>query len=514
MNKNSRTRNSALNLAVNVFYQIAVLFIAFFTRRVFIKNLGIDYLGISGLFTNILELFALAELGIGTAMSFSMYKHLADGNKKKLQELNTYYKKMYNRIALIILLVGLALLPFLKYIINLKENIPNVEIYYLINLLSSVFSYLFVYKTTIVGADQNGYRLKAVSISIEITKSVLQILAIVVLKSYLWYLLVQIICTVTYNIISSKLAEKWYPFIKEDAELPKKEKKELWDNIKSMFCYKMGNSVMNHTDNILTSILVSTTTVGLFSNYTMIYIKISSFINIIFGSITASVGNLNVTSTATEKYRRYKVLELMSYFLFAVAGIGIWFIADEVVIAMSATTEYLLDRSILVVIIINYYIMGLLNPNCVFRQTSGLFKVAKYSMVVCCILNIVFSIIFGKIWGLFGIILGSIVSRLLTNVWYEPYVLYKKFFDKNPMEYYIREGLRILIVLAIIMLLTPLINLVDFYNLYLRIGVKFIICLTIPTMILILINWRSEEFQYLLDKVKFIFKSYKDKLKN
>ena len=129
-------------------------------------------------------------------------------------------------------------------------------------------------------------------------------------------------------------------------------------------------------------------------------------------------------------------------------------------------------------------------------------------------LYIIFSIIFGKIWGLFGIILGSIVSRLLTNVWYEPYVLYKKFFDKNPMEYYIREGLRILIVLAIIMLLTPLINLVDFYNLYLRIGVKFIICLTIPTMILILINWRSEEFQYLLDKVKFIFKSYKDKLKN
>ena len=310
------------------------------------------------------------------------------------------------------------------------------------------------------------------------------------------------------------MAEKWYPFIKEDAELPKKEKKELWDNIKSMFCYKMGNSVMNHTDNILTSILVSTTTVGLFSNYTMIYMKISSFINIIFGSITASVGNLNVTSTATEKYRIYKVLELMSYFLFAVACIGIWFIADEVVIAMSATTEYLLDRSILVVIIINYYIMGLLNPNCVFRQTSGLFKVAKYSMVVCCILNIVFSIIFGKIWGLFGIILGSIVSRLLTNVWYEPYVLYKKFFDKNPMEYYIREGLRILIVLAIIMLLTPLINLVDFYNLYLRIGVKFIICLTIPTMILILINWRSEEFQYLLDKVKFVFKSYKDKLKN
>ena len=200
----------------------------------------------------------------------------------------------------------------------------------------------------------------------------------------------------------------------------------------------------------------------------MIYIKISSFINIIFGSITASVGNLNVTSTATEKYRVYKVLELMSYFLFAVACIGIWFIADEVVIAMSATTEYLLDRSILVVIIINYYIMGLLNPNCVFRQTSGLFKVAKYSMVVCCILNIVFSIIFGKIWGLFGIILGSIVSRLLTNVWYEPYVLYKKFFDKNPMEYYIREGLRILIVLAIIMLLTPLINLVDFYNLYFK----------------------------------------------
>ena len=514
MNKNSRTKNSALNLTINVFYQIVVLCITFLTRRVFIKNLGIDFLGISGLFTNILNLFALAEFGIGTTMSFCMYKHLADNNIQKLQELNTYYKKMYNRIALIILLVGLAILPFLKYIINLNTDIPNIEIYYLISLLNSVFSYLFVYKTTIVNADQKEYRLKIISILVEIVKALLQIFAIIFLKSYLWYLLIYIICTVAYNVICSKLAEKWYPFLKKDAELAKAEKKELWENIRSMFYYRMGDVVMNYTDNILTSILVSTTIVGYFSNYITIYSKLASLIAMVLGSSTASVGNLNATSTTTEKYRIYRVLELISYFLFTIASIGIWFIADEVVTAMSGTTEYLLDRSILIVIIMNFYTVGLLKPYIVYRQTSELFKAAKYSMAICCILKIIFSIIFGKIWGLFGIILGSVVARLFTSSWYEPYVLHKKFFDKNPMEYYIREGLRVLVVLAIIVLLTPLISMVNFYNLYLRIGVKFIICLTIPTIILVLLNWKSEEFQYLLGKVKFVLKNYKNKLKN
>jgi len=514
MNKNSRTKNSAMNIAINIFYQVTILLLSFLTRRVFIKNLGVDYLGISGLFSNVLELFSLAELGIAASISFSMYKYLAEKNVKKLVQLNSYYKTLYNRIAVTILVFGIALIPFLKFIINFENDIPNIEIYYLVCLLNSVFSYLFVYKTTIVGADQSEYRLKVVNILLEIAKAILQIFAIVILKNYLIYLLVQILITFTGNLIKSKLAEKWYPFIKEKAELPEEEKKDLWTNIKSMFFYKIGSSVMNHTDNILTSMIVSTTMVGIYSNYTMIYLKISSFIGLIFNSISASVGNLNAQSNGEELYRTFKILSMMSYILFMVACVGMWFVMEDAITAISGSTNLILEKPILIVTIVNYYCMGILNPNTIYRQTTGLFKVAKYSMLLCCILNIIFSIILGKIWGLFGIILASIIARLLTNIWYEPYILYTKFFEKNPLEHYSREFIRVLVLIGTIILMTPMIQLIAFSNLYMNILLKSILCLVIPAMILYIIYGRSEEVKFLMNKFQSVFHILQKKVKN
>ena len=292
MNKNSRTKNSMINVTVSVIYQIFMLLITFITRRVFIENLGVDYLGIGGLFSNLLEILALAELGIGGAISFSMYKEIAENNQEKLKALNTYYKSLYNRIAIIVLIIGLSLLPFLKYLINLENEVQNVEVYYLIYLFNAVFSYLFVYKTTIVTADQKEYKLKAISCAFEILKAALQIISLIVFKNFLLYLFIQVFCTLLGNFIKSKMAEKWYPFIKENKELDKIEKNNVWSNIKSMFFYKFGGVALNNTMNLLISVLVNTTMVGYYSNYTMIYNKINSFITLFFSSILASVGNV------------------------------------------------------------------------------------------------------------------------------------------------------------------------------------------------------------------------------
>lgn len=513
MNNKSRTKNSFLNLIGSITNQIILLFLTFITRRVFIKSLGIDYLGISGLFGNLLELFSLAELGISSAIVFSMYKYLAEKNEKKLQELINYYKILYNRIALIVLLLGLMALPFLKYIIHLETSIPNIETYYLIYLLNSAISYLFVYKTTIVYADQSDYKLKWVNILLELLKNILQITVLIVFKNYLSFLFIQIGMTFLGNLINSKYAENLYPFIKEKAELPVQEKKELWNNIKSMFFYKIGGPIMNNTDNLLISILVSTTMVGIYSNYTMIYLKIYSFINLFFSSIMASVGNLNVNSTAEQKYKIYNVLSFISYILFSTACIGIWFLADDVVIAISGSNKYVLTKDVLTVIIMNFYCMGLLNPNVAFRQTTGLFKMAKYSMLICCILNIGLSIALGYIWGLLGIILASVLSRVLTNVWYEPYILYSDFFKKDPKEYYLGEIKKIVLLVIIIIIINPLIDTVRFNSLYLNIFIKFIICCTISSFILWIVYHKKDEFQFLKVKLKEIF-NYILSLKN
>lgn len=504
MNQKTRTENSTINLIVNISYQVFMLLITFVTRRIFIENLGIDFLGIGGLFSNLLEILALAELGIGSAISFSMYKEIAENNQEKLQALNTYYKILYNRIAITVLLIGLALLPFLKYLIKLENEIPNIESYYLIYLLNTVFSYLFVYKTTIVTADQKEYKLKLISCGTEIVKALLQIISLVIFKNFLFYLLIQICCTLLGNFIKSRLAEKWYPFIKGNKGLSEKEKQNVWDNIKAMFMYKFGGVVLNNTTNILISVLVNTTMVGFYSNYTMIYNKILGFISLFFSSVLASIGNLNVTSTKEKKYSIYKTLNFVSFWLFAFASIGIYFLAEDVIIAMSGSGEFLLDKSILIVSLINFYVQGILYPNLTFRQTTGLFKMAKYSMLISAILNLVLGIVLGNLFGLFGILLAVVLARVLTNVWYEPYLLYKKFFDKKSLKYFINELKKIIICILIIGLMSPLLNSITIGHLYTRIIVKFILCCFIPNCILLILFHKTEEFQYLLEKVRKI----------
>lgn len=514
MNKDTRTKNSLTNIIVNFLYQFIIILISFFSRRIFIETLGVEYLGISGLFTNIIGILALAELGIGSAISYSMYKEIANNNTEKLKALTTYYKSLYNKIALIILVAGLALLPFLKYIVKLETEIDNIEIYYIINILNTVISYLFVYKTTIVTADQKEYKMKLINCILEVLKLFGQIFVLIQFKSYLLYLGMQMLFVLIGNIIRSNKATKWYPFIKEKAELSKEDKTNVWTNIKSMFCYKIGGVIQGNTDNILISMLVNTGMVGYYSNYTTILNKLDGIIGIFFNSITASIGNFNVLSKKEDKCKIFNVLTFFSGYLFLIACIGIYFVGEDVIIAMSGNTAFVLEKSILIISIILFYFRGMLYPILSFRTTTGLFKMAKYSTLMWALLNIIFSIIFGKIMGLFGIILATVVSLLMTNAWYEPYLLYKKFFNKSPMEYYIKHILRFVLIGIIILLMTPIMNLITIDHLYIRIIVKFILSLIIPNIIFILVYCRSEEFKYIVEKIKEILSGFSTWLKN
>lgn len=512
MNQNSRTRNSIVNIIVNFGYQFLIVLLTFITRRIFIENLGINFLGISGLFANVLGILALAELGIGGAMSFSMYKEIAENNQDALKALSSYFKTLYNRIALIILIVGIVLLPFLKYLIKLEENIPNLEIYYLISLVNTVISYLFVYKTTIAYADQNDYKLKVISCGMELLKSVLQILSLLVFKNYFLFLGIQVFFSFLSNYIKSKFTEKWYPFTKEKKELDEVKKKMVWDNIKPMFIYKFAGVALNSTDNILISIMINTTMVGIYSNYTMIFNKIYGFINLFFSSIIASVGNLNVTSNGNKIYSLYKIISFLSFWMYCIAVVGIYFIAEDVIMMISGTTRFLLDKSILIISLINFYMRGMLEITGIYRQTTDLFKMTKKAVIYCALINLLLSLIFGSYLGLFGILLATSLSRLCTSLWFEPYKLYKNLFKERPINYLKTQTTRVLICIGIIIIMTPLVNCICIDHLYIRIAIKFLFCCIIPNIFIILIYKKSYEFKYLFNKLKDIFKKIKQKV--
>lgn len=241
-------------------------------------------------------MLSMADLGFGTAMVYSFYKPLAENDHGKIAALIAFYKKVYNFIALGVAIIGLALVPFLEYIVNLDEKIPYIRVYYLFFLANTVLSYLFVYKTSIINADQKNYIVSKYQMLVNFGRVLFQSIFLLITKNYFIYLIIQVFATLANNIITSQKANKLYPYIKKSAnKLDQAEKKNIYANMKSIFIYKISGVLLNGTDNIIISILVGTVWVGFYSNYNLVMNALNNFINIIYSSATASLGNVIIS---------------------------------------------------------------------------------------------------------------------------------------------------------------------------------------------------------------------------
>ena len=492
MESKSRTENSIRNVIIGFALHIFTLCLSFVVKTIFIKVLGSEYLGIKDLYSNILMILSLTDLGIGNAIIFCIYKPVAEGNTKKISALMCYYKKCLNIICIIVLFVGIGFIPFLKYIVNASLSQRELIIYYLLFLFNTVASYLFSYRAIIISANQEMYLQKICYSIICIIKSALEIIVILFLKSFLMYLIIDILSTLLFNITVSTVAQVRYPYIREKVNLSHKEKKEILNNIKAMLPYKIGYVILYNTDNILLSILVGTIAVGYFSNYMTIILAISEFANIVIRSLQYSVGNFNVNADSERKFKLFKKLQFLSFWIYGVTGICLYILLNDF-ITLWIGEKFLLSQPVILINIINYYYLGIYNIISIFRETTELFKKTKYVMLITAILNIVFSIILGSKFGLFGIILGTIISYWLTLYWYEPYCLYKIYFKKN-FKGYIITSLKQLVCLLICGLM--MFVFMDYFvpSNFLLFFVKAFMCFIITNFLMFLFNIKSKDF--------------------
>lgn len=433
--KSSRTKNSIRNITFSFGYQVLVLILGFINRTIFIKILGVNYLGISGLFSDILSMLSLADLGFGVALTYSMYKPLAENDYRRLAGLTNLYKKVYRIIALAVSLIGLALVPFLKYLVHLSRPIPNLQLYYILFLANTVASYLVVYKTSILTADQKDYMLSKYRSIFSFFQTVFMTLFLWLTHNYTVYLCVQVFFTYAVNFYCSYIAEKEYPFIKEKVELPFSEVKEIFRNLYSVFLYKISGVLLNATDNTLISVLVNTSMVGYYSNYSMIITNVTNLINTLFYSLTASLGNLVVKEKAERRYQVFQMIQSVSIILSTICICGFTFLIQDF-IRLWLGNKFVLDYPILIAIIINFYLSIILLPIWVYREATGLYQQTKYIMVITALINLVLSIWWGRIFGVAGILLASAVARLSTYVWYEPILLFKEYFGISSWIYF------------------------------------------------------------------------------
>lgn len=432
-----RTKKALINISFNLINQILTLLLSFLSRTVFIRTLGAEYLGISGLFNDVLNLLSMADLGFGTAMIYSFYKPLANKDHRKMAGLITFYKKIYRMIAGLVTIIGILLVPFLPYLVNLENDLPNLELYYLFSLSNVVVSYLCVYRTSVLAADQKGYLITKITMIFNIGKTVLQIISLIVWKNYLLYLVIGTIISLLNNMAASYYATKMYPFIQRPVVLDKSEKRNIFDNLGSVFLYKVSSVLLNATDNILISVLVGTVAVGYYSNYLMIQNRIVALYSLVFTSMTASIGNLIVTEKAEKRYEIFQCEQSVG-FLFCGVVVPCFVILVDDFIGIWLGAEFVFPFAVTCAIGLNMYLGCVLQPLWSYREATGLYKKTKWVMVCCAVLNLIFSVLFGKLAGTVGIIFSSGLARIMTYVWFEPKLLFQDYFEMSSKKYYIQ----------------------------------------------------------------------------
>lgn len=490
----SRTSKSFVNIFFGLGQQFFSIIFSFITRTVFIHYLSKELLGVNSLFANVLSILSLADLGLDTAMIYSLYKPLSEKNEQKLSALVNYFRKLYLGVAGIIFVLGIILMPFLRFLIGENTNINGLYIYYLIFLIDTCISYTLANRFAIVNADQKSYIIKKYTLFFNALKCFLQCLSLILFKSFLLYLIIQVLTTFLLNFVCAKKAKKLYPFIKKEEALSKTDKKEIFANIKSLIFYKIGGVVFANSDNILISAMLGVIMVGIYTNYLTLINAVNNIITIAFTAVSFSVGNLIAKESKKQQYAVFKKLNFFSLFLFGIATVCFVVLLNDFVYLWIGT-DFLLNMNVVVVIAINFYMQGILRPIWVYRDSAGLFKQVQFLPLVTSALNIVFSIILGLKFGLFGILGATVIARVLSNFWYEPYILTKLYF-KNGFIDYMKKLLKNIIIISICSIIFIYINSLVFSYNWTSMFLMAIITFVGTLIIFIVLYHKEEEFLF------------------
>ena len=501
----SRTKNSIVNSTTSIITQVLTVVMDFVVKTIFIQVLGSEYLGINGLFSNIITLLSLADLGIGIAIPYSLYKPLADKNVSKIKALMKYYSKIYNIIGLVVLGIGLSLTPFLPLIIKDMPNIPHIYLIYMMFVTHSALSYLFVYKRFLIDSDQKGYIVSRITFTCSMLLNIFRVALLLLTKNFILYLGCSIVFVVIQNVWYSKKADKLYPYLKEKSteKIDKKDLQEINKNIKSLFIYKIGSVIANGTDNIIISKFIGLITVGLYSNYLLIINSLNNVVSQLFNAITSSIGNLIATNNERSK-SIYEKLNFFNFYIFSLCSICL-FILINPFIYLWIGPNYMLSGFVTALLALNFYTAGMQCVTNSFRTAYGLFYIAKFRPIIMVILNIIISLILVKPLGVAGVIIGTIASRLITTAWLDPYIVYKYGFKANPISYYTRYVYYMMIFVISSAIIKLIVQYLIIKSIIMWIIVALITFIVYNLIILVLFH-NTEEFKYFYDKLKSLIK--------
>ncbi|HKL57373.1 MAG TPA: hypothetical protein VJ854_03155 [Sphaerochaeta sp.] len=503
----SRLDKSVRNIKFGTLGLILSYISGFIARKIFVMFLSMEYLGISGLFANILMVLSLAELGFGGAISYSLYKPLAFGETYKIQALMKLYRRAYRIIGTVVLVLGFAFTPFLSVLMKEVPDIPHLYSIYWLFVLNSGSSYFLGYKRTVIIADQKSYINSIYLYGFQVLKHVLQILVLVVTGNYILFLVVLLLCTIGENLTITLRVNSLYAYLKEktDATLTRDDKEKIKRNIVALTFHKAGGVLVNGTDSIILVKFVSLVSAGLFANYTLLQSSVGGIVGLIFSSITASIGNLSAERGAEGSKNLFDELHFISAWVYGFTALCLYFLCNPF-ISLWLGRAYLFPQSVVFVIVLNYYLAGMRRPVLAFKDSLGLFWYDRYKSLLQAAINLVVSILLARRFGVLGVLVGASVSVLATSFWIEPYVVFRFGFDKPLGQYFFQYLGYTLVTLVAGFATYFTLSLITIPNTIIRFSVSFLAVITVPNVVYLLFFHRLSLFKEVLAIVKRLSK--------
>ena len=498
-----RLDNASRNIKYATISFAVVNLLKFVVRFVFVRTLPVEFLGINGLFSNIISVLSLAELGIGPAIVYSLYKPLAIGDTETVKSLMQLFKKAYVRIGCFIIIVGLSISPWLEWFIKDKPSIDGLKIFYAIFILNTGLSYFFSYKRNLLIADQKQYVDNLYQSIVQIILALGQVVSLMIYPSFLVYIILMLVATLIENYWLSQKTEQLYPYIKTYTYIPLSAgiKQTIKHNVGAMILHKVGSIVVFGSSNLILSKFVGLVAVGMYSNYYMVINALNNFAGKFFGSITASIGNLIALDTEEKKLRIFKVTEFLTAWQAANIFVG-FVVMFNPLIELWLGKTYLFGQQIVIWLSINFYFNYMRKAVQTFKDASGLYWQDRYKPFVESVINFVASVYLAKSYGVIGVIWGGIISTLGVCFWWEAYVLFKCGLKRPLVEYFGLVSKYVLVTFGITwvtynayMLFVNNMSVVNFI-------LGCLICLVITNIMWCIIFCRTGEFAYVVNVIK------------
>lgn len=498
-----RIQKAGKNIIFGYISNLVILLVNFIQRTVFIYVLGKTLSGVNGVYTDVLSVLSLTELGIGTALNYSLYKPVAERDYEKIKSYMRFYKRAYLTIAGVIAVLGIAISPFLKYILKNPGSftIRELTLYYYLFLFNTVISYFVAYKYSLVNAEQKNYIQTNITTLTKIAVALAQISVLFLTRNFLFYLLAQSFVELIQKFFVTIYLNRLYPYLRDRDVKPltTEETGVITTKTKALLCSKIGDVARLQTDTMIISSFVNVDTAAVVNNYTYIITYVGNFVNVIFESVISGFGNVVATESGERQYRLFKVYRFFACWLFGFGAVGFYHLLTPFIGGVWLRDEsWVLPQIIVLLLVLDFYFKGGRTVLMNFKIASGVFEQDRYLPLIQGAVNLAVSILLVQRIGVTGVYVGTLVSGIMANL-IRPGIIYRVCFDKKAWIYF-RDSLKyIAVILTVGTAVLPIRHMVMKETTILTFAMMVVVISVLYNLVFLTVFHRTEEFSYLWD---------------